>query len=45
MSQPLLSNRTIESIPGMTNADLVKYPTLPPVILTQDKNGHERKKH
>ena len=43
MTQPLLINRIIEAIPGMTKANPSKIPALPSVILTKDETGPSRK--
>ena len=43
MSQPLLIERIIKAIPGMSTAHPVSYPALPSVILTKDETGPERR--
>ena len=39
MSQPLLINRIIDTIPGLMTLNPMTYPALLLVILTRDKNG------
>ena len=43
MSQPLLINRIIEAIPGMSKANPTKVPAAPSIILTKDQAGPPRK--
>ena len=44
ISQLLLINIIIDTLPGARKVIPVKYPVLPSVILTKDDNGSERKK-
>ena len=45
MSQPLLINRIIKAIPGMSKANPTKIPASPSVILTKDEAGPGRKEN
>ena len=43
MSQPLLIDRIIESIPGMSDARSSKTPACSSIVLTKDAEGESRK--
>ena len=45
MSQPLLINRIVEVIPGMSKANPSKIPAAPSIILTKDQTGPPRKEN
>ena len=45
ISQPLLIERIIDSIPGTRHANPVNHPALPYVILTKDEHGEKRKEN